>query len=187
LIHQHIQKIISYGEMAAEIIAEIGSYSRTVQTVPVPDPVDINEVLDASVQLVRHAGLLEGLHIVRDFSPELPLVWGSFHEFQQVFINLLHNAGDVLRESGGEIRLATRADHGFVEATVQDTGPGIVKEHLDRLFEPFFTTKPAGQGTGLGLAVVHRIVTRYNGTIGVDSRSGEGAAFRVRIPVGGNK
>jgi signal transduction histidine kinase len=99
-----------------------------------------------------------------------------------VWTNLLHNAIDALGESG-TITVRTRLENDCAVVEISDDGPGIPEDVQARIFEPFFTTKPVGQGTGLGLDTVRRIVEeRHNGTIAVDSRPGE-TTFRVWLPL----
>jgi signal transduction histidine kinase len=105
--------------------------------------------------------------------------------FQQVLINLLQNAAGVIG-SGGQIRIAARretraGDEGTV-ITVADNGPGIAPENLTRIFDPFYSTKPVGKGTGLGLFIVHEIVSQHGGTVSAESEPGHGCCFSVHIP-----
>lgn len=105
--------------------------------------------------------------------------------FQQVLINLLQNAAGVIG-SGGRIRIAAQRETGEAGAgtriSVEDNGPGIAAENLPRIFDPFFSTKPVGQGTGLGLFIVHEIVGQHGGSVSVESEAGRGARFTVHIP-----
>ncbi|HEX7901720.1 MAG TPA: ATP-binding protein [Planctomycetota bacterium] len=100
----------------------------------------------------------------------------------QVFVNLLVNAAQAIEERG-EIRVSTRAEGGWAEIRVRDTGRGISPEALPRIFEPFFTTKPVGEGTGLGLHVAYKIVRAHGGEIEVTSKVGEGTEVSVRLPL----
>lgn len=102
-------------------------------------------------------------------------------QFELCITNLCLNARDAMPK-GGEIGIVTRADDAHVEIVVEDTGEGIPKEHLDRIFEPFFTTKAIGEGTGLGLVMVHGIVTSAGGTLEVESEVGKGTRFSLRFP-----
>jgi signal transduction histidine kinase len=118
-------------------------------------------------------------------------------QFHQVIFNLCTNAAQAMGDDGGELEV-TLSRCTYPKAVpdsptafpggeclclkVSDTGPGIPKEHLSRIFEPFFTTKPVGEGTGLGLSVVHGIVTAHSGQITVESSPGEGATFLLRFP-----
>jgi signal transduction histidine kinase len=102
---------------------------------------------------------------------------------QQVFLNLVRNAVEA-QPGGGEVLLAARwlREPREVEIRIEDRGGGITPEQLPRIFDPFFTTKEAGRGIGLGLFVVHEIVSEHGGTIVADSTPGQGTAFTIRLP-----
>ncbi len=121
------------------------------------------------------------VEIETDLRP-LPPVYGASGRILQVFLNLIVNAAQAIAGDGW-IRIRTRLEDGMVEARVTDSGPGVPVEARDTIFSPFFTTKPAGEGTGLGLAVSAGIIERHAGTIAVEGDPGEGATFVVRIPV----
>jgi signal transduction histidine kinase len=102
-------------------------------------------------------------------------------ELNQVWTNLIDNAADAMKD-GGKLRLSTAHDGpGFVVVDIQDSGPGIPAPIQQKIFDPFFTTKSVGEGTGLGLDTVMRIVRKHRGNITVDSKPGE-THFRVRMP-----
>jgi signal transduction histidine kinase len=113
--------------------------------------------------------------------PELPLIFGDSDQLQQVFLNLLLNARDAMPD-GGQLDITIAANDGGVTVSVCDTGPGIDDAVSKKAFDPFFTTKPAGQGTGLGLAVCYGIVTAHGGTIDVSSNAAGGACFFITLP-----
>jgi signal transduction histidine kinase len=147
-------------------------------------PVQIRDVLERSIRMagneIRHrAGL------VRDYG-DVPPVNGNESRLGQVFLNLIINAAQAIpegRADENQIRVATRlGEGGSVVIEVSDSGSGIPADLLPRIFDPFFTTKPAGLGTGLGLAICRRIVSELGGEICVESRVGEGSAFRVVLP-----
>jgi two-component system cell cycle sensor histidine kinase/response regulator CckA len=100
---------------------------------------------------------------------------------QQIVMNLALNARDAM-PSGGTLSITTRVEAAELTLRVADTGEGMTETVKSHLFEPFFTTKEAGQGTGLGLSTVFGIVHQANGTIAVESRTGEGSVFEVRLP-----
>ncbi|OEU70057.1 MAG: hypothetical protein BA863_01630 [Desulfovibrio sp. S3730MH75] len=114
---------------------------------------------------------------------KLPMVKCYPQQLNQVFMNLFVNAAQAI-EKQGEISIATKADNGYVEIKIGDTGSGIDKENLAKIFDPFFTTKDVGKGTGLGLNVAYNIIKKHNGTIDVKSQVGKGTVFKIRIPVG---
>jgi signal transduction histidine kinase len=99
-----------------------------------------------------------------------------------VLVNLMVNAGQAM-SAGGTLTVSTSTTANEVLVSVRDTGTGITPEARQRLFEPFFTTKPAGEGTGLGLSVVHGIVTSHGGRIEVDTEVGRGTCFSVYLPL----
>jgi two-component system NtrC family sensor kinase len=113
---------------------------------------------------------------------EVPLVECHLSEINQVFMNLLINAGQAIAERG-TITLAMGVEGDEVWVSVADDGCGIPDEAQQRIFEPFYTTKPIGRGTGLGLAIAYRIVAKHHGRIEVSSRPGAGSLFRVVLPI----
>ena len=116
----------------------------------------------------------------------LPKVCGKGRELNQVWTNLIDNAIDALAEqakaSRGQITIHTARDGAFVLVDIIDNGPGVPPEIKGRIFDPFFTTKPVGEGTGLGLDTVYRIVRQHGGDVRVDSHPGE-THFQVRLPI----
>jgi two-component system NtrC family sensor kinase len=145
--------------------------------------VDVHAVLEHA--LVEASPLLgPDVQLVRNFQA-VPAVYASENGLQQVFLGLLANAAQALKESPQppRLRVATYLqEDGRVAAEVQDNGKGIAPEHLSRIFEPFFTTKRLGSGTGLGLSVCYGLVIGLGGDITVDSSPGQGATFRVLLP-----
>jgi signal transduction histidine kinase len=114
----------------------------------------------------------------------LPEITCLASQLNQVFMNLLVNAGQAIKEQGViAIRSGTEQDGSWVWISVADNGAGIAPEHLNRIFEPFFTTKPVGSGTGLGLSLSYGIVQRHGGRIEVASQLGKGTRFTVHLPV----
>ena len=126
--------------------------------------------------------LRDGVTVTRDYAGDLPRVQAYPGELNQVWTNLLDNAGDAM-DGVGELRLTTRLDGDRVVVEVADTGPGMSPQVAARAFEAFFTTKDVGRGTGLGLDIARRVVEeRHLGSIEVDSRPGH-TVLRVTLPV----
>jgi len=148
---------------------------------------DVNVLLDRTLGLVEKQALFHNIEIVRRFAKELPLVSLDADRIGQVFLNLVMNAAEAMKE-GGRLMLTTRWMRDWrgrgdaVRITVEDTGPGIPDEVASRIFEPFFTTKEPGEGTGLGLAVSYGIVEDHGGRIRVAGRQGKGARFTLTLP-----
>jgi two-component system NtrC family sensor kinase len=143
--------------------------------------VDINEVLDDSLRMVRMGLKTGALNVVKKFEP-VEKVEANPGDLQQVFVNLITNAFQAVNGRGGTITLSSRSLKDAVEVKVTDTGVGIPHKYLGKIFDPFFTTKKTGEGTGLGLNVVYRIVSKYVGSIDVESKEGLGTTFTVRFP-----
>ncbi|HXY70095.1 MAG TPA: ATP-binding protein, partial [Gemmatimonadales bacterium] len=110
----------------------------------------------------------------------LPAVEGYGGELNQVWLNLLDNALDAIG-AGGRVEVSAKREGGAVAVRIADDGPGIPAAIRERIFDPFFTTKPVGEGTGLGLDIVRRLVKQNKGTIEVESRPGR-TVFTVRVP-----
>jgi PAS domain S-box-containing protein len=141
--------------------------------------ININESIESTLNIVWNE-LKYNASVVKDFD-ELPEIRGYPQQLNQVFMNLLVNAGQAM-EQKGEIKIQTRALNEHVEIKFTDTGCGIPQENLNRIFDPFFTTKPVGKGTGLGLNVSYNIIAKHNGTILVESAQGKGTTFTIQLP-----
>jgi PAS domain S-box-containing protein len=164
-----------------EIVRSLKVFSRTGDERL--EPVSINKVLESVLQMTQNEMKFRA-RLVTDLG-KLPPVMANEGRLAQVFLNLLVNAAQAIREGDVEnnaIHVRTWAEPGVVLAEVRDTGPGIPEEVRAKIFEPFFTTKPAGIGSGLGLAISRGIVEEAGGSISVESRPGEGARFVVRLP-----
>jgi signal transduction histidine kinase len=137
--------------------------------------------VDDTLDLLRHR--LRNVRVDKSIPPDLRIV-GFAGQIDQVFMNLVTNAAQAIgeRPQGGTIRIGAARRDGSVEVTVSDDGPGIPADVRSRIFDPFFTTKDVGEGSGLGLSIVHGIVDRHGGRIEVDSRVGEGTTFRILLP-----
>ena len=153
------------------------------------EPVDLNELVGRSLNLIGHQLHVRDIEIELDLSPTLPQVIGDPDQLSQVIVNLLLNAMQAMEKSDAPRllmvqTLAGRMERG-VELKVSDTGPGVPKDIRGRIFDPFFTTKPVGLGTGIGLAVCHAMAVAHGGTITIDETQSGGALFIVRLPHGG--
>lgn len=146
--------------------------------------VDLNRAVIDTLSLLRFQMRKAEVTSTEALDPSVPPIWAREGGIRGVCMNLMMNAVQAM-SAGGQLTVITRADGESVLLQVEDTGPGIAPEHLDRIWDPFFTTKPVGQGTGLGLSITQRIVSRHGGTIRVESRPDAGARFIVRLPVQG--
>ena len=146
--------------------------------------VDLERCLRSTVQLLGYSLQRAGIRIDVQVEGNLPRVQGDAGALNQVFLNLLKNAGEALETRGGRIGVDARREGTTVLVEIRDDGPGVAAEVRARLFEPFVSTKDAGRGTGLGLSISHRIVTEHAGTLELRSEPGEGAVFAIRLPAG---
>jgi len=142
----------------------------------------INDVINRTLKLVANEINLHDIVLELDIADNLPLVMGSVHNLQQVFLNLFLNAIQAMPDKG-TLRIRTYADDKTLGIDIADTGTGIPAEIMEKIFDPFFTTKEVGKGTGLGLSVSYGIIKKHRGQITVSSESGEGTTFSVRLPV----
>ncbi|MCK4519461.1 MAG: GAF domain-containing protein, partial [Candidatus Omnitrophica bacterium] len=153
-------------------------------------PHNINDIVDDVLSLLDSELLKNKVKVVKSYS-KLPLANCNDEELKQVFLNIIINAmhampdGGTLRISSSTVPIATSRDierrRAFARVKIQDSGCGIEEKVLNKLFDPFFTTR--AEGTGLGLALVHRIIKQHNGFIGVESKLGEGTVFWIDLPV----
>ncbi len=141
--------------------------------------VNLNDCLESALTVGRNV-LKHKATVVRRYG-DLPSLWCSPSQMNQVFLNLLTNAAQAIPDHG-TITITTRADDERIEIEIADDGVGIPREALPRIFDPFFTTKPIGQGTGLGLSICYQIVQAHGGDLSADSRPGQGTRMRVRLP-----
>ncbi|HXY49132.1 MAG TPA: ATP-binding protein [Terriglobales bacterium] len=162
----------------AELVGAIKEYSF-MDEAPRQE-VDVARGIESTLVMLSHK-LKRGITVIRDYDANLPRIPSYGSELNQVWTNLIDNAADAMRGQGElRIRTATEGDEVLVEFV--DNGPGIPAEIQTRIFDPFFTTKPMGEGTGLGLDTVSRIVRKHRGNVSFVSQPGK-TCFRVRLPV----
>ncbi|WGM39698.1 ATP-binding protein [Caulobacter sp. NIBR1757] len=195
--YEGLNEIRQTGVRAADLVRKLLAFSRkqTVQR----EVLELGELISEFEVLLRRL-LREDVKLVTDYGRNLPLVRADKSQLETAVMNLAVNARDAVRAagSGGTVRIRTaRVSH--IEAAnlgyaglpmgdmalieVSDDGPGIPPEVVGKIFDPFFTTKPVGEGTGLGLATVYGIVKQSDGWIHVESEPGQGAVFRIFLPV----
>ena len=134
------------------------------------------------VSVSEKRALYNQVKIETKIQENLPEIKVSETEMQQVFLNLINNALDVMEKQGGILRIIAELKNGKILIKVSDNGPGILKENISRIFDPFFTTKPVGKGTGLGLSTCYGIIKNMKGEILVDSKIGMGTTFKIYLP-----
>ncbi len=158
-------------------LGELRDFLRPAQ--PRRQEVDVNQVIHEVKALMADAVKEKGVSLVERLAPNLPPIEADPNQLKQVLLNLVKNALEAT-DKKGKIRLSSGAQDAQVWFTVQDTGKGMPEEVLEKIFNPFYTTKD--KGTGLGLAVINKIVSDHHGTITVDSAAGSGSTFTVKLP-----
>ncbi|WP_426744835.1 ATP-binding protein [Myxococcus faecalis] len=163
----------------AELAGAVKSYTHAGKEQP--EPVDVHEGLENTLLLLNYK-LKHGVEVKREYDRSLPRVQALPGMLNHVWTNLVDNAIDAMGGKG-HLTVRTAKDEDSLLVEVVDDGPGIPPELLPRIWEPFFTTKPMGQGTGLGLDIIRRvIVDRHHGDVRVESRPGR-TAFQIRLPL----
>jgi len=177
-ITQQIRIIREEVDRSDRIITELMGYARLSEGQV--EKLDITEELDRAIEQVFPAGAIYDVKVQRDYGAALPALLAQRGHLSEVFVNLLQNAREAMNGKG-EIHVTAQYSDGYaVVVTIADNGPGIAPEKLDKIFEPYFTTKE--KGTGLGLAIVKHNTELYNGSVEVESASGKGTLFRVKLP-----
>ncbi|MEH0021400.1 MAG: ATP-binding protein [Desulfobacter sp.] len=192
-VHASLSKVITASNRARDLISQILTFSR--QSERVLRPVRVNAIVDEALKLLR-ASLPKTIEIISNTDCR-SVIMGDATQVHQVVMNLCTNAAHAMENQGGSLRISLsesfidgRSDDmpglgssPYIRLQVRDSGKGMPPHVVERIFDPFFTTKEKGRGTGMGLAVVHGIVTDHNGDIRVDSRPGKGSVFDVYFPV----
>jgi two-component system, NtrC family, sensor kinase len=181
LIKKELDEIDTAVYRAKNITKKILSFVR--KTEPRLTPCNLNDLLEDVVSGVKEQEFaVSNITLIRDYDPNIPSLMLDADMMQQVFFNLINNAGDALPE-GGIITMKTRLEDNWVKTTIADNGIGIDPEKVQKIFMPFFTTKEVGKGTGLGLAISLSIIEGFGGHINVESKPGSGTAFQICLPL----
>ncbi len=177
-----VQEIQVSASRIYDLVAAIKGFTQ-VDREAAPEPVDIKQGLANSLVVLGGKARGKQVGIAIHVEDDLPRVSGFAGELNQVWSNLIDNALDAVRQEG-RVELTAKREGEAVVVRVVDDGPGVPDAIRDSIFDPFFTTKPVGQGTGLGLDIVRRLIQRHNGQIELDSRPGR-TEFRVTLPLTG--
>jgi PAS domain S-box-containing protein len=193
-VRRNLQEVLAAGRRAKELVQHILTFSR--QSEQERTPVHVQGVVKEALRLLR-ASLPTTIVIQAELEEDVGTILADSTHIHQVIMNLGANAEYAMRDTGGALYVSLQTVEVDADATVQypglqpgphirltvrDTGPGMPPDVRERIFEPFFTTKKAGEGTGMGLAVVHGIITSYGGAIAVQSTPGAGTSFEIYLP-----
>jgi two-component system, NtrC family, sensor kinase len=145
-------------------------------------PIDLNESIQSALMMLSHEFLSKQITMTFDRGKDMPQISASENYLQSIWVNLIMNAIEAIKNETGEISISTRFDGKNFLVKISDNGEGIPSEFIGQIFEPFFTTKRDQQGTGLGLSLVRRVVQVHNGQIMVESDEGKGSTFTIVLP-----
>lgn len=178
-VQKSTKNIITATDRAAKIVFALKSYSRYDQSGS-KAIANITDGID-TVLTLYHYQIKHGVEVVRNYGTDLPSVLCYPDELNQVWTNLLHNALQAMGNKG-VLKIDVKHQDNTISVSITDNGPGIPPEIMPRIFEPFFTTKPPGEGSGLGLDIVHKIIEKHQGQLQVESVPGQ-TKFTVSLPI----
>ncbi|TET77394.1 MAG: hypothetical protein E3J41_07200 [Candidatus Cloacimonadota bacterium] len=174
-----LEKIIKASLHVREVAKKLLIFARQMPTKK--SKLNLNKIVEEGLYFLESRCEKEGIELERSLSSGLPEITVDQAQLHQVLVNLVVNAIQAMPK-GGKLKVTTLSTNNHISLIVEDTGVGMSKEIIDKIFLPFFTTKEVGEGTGLGLPVVHGIVTSHGGTIKVESKVGIGSRFEVQLP-----
>jgi signal transduction histidine kinase len=181
-VHEAIEvtsRIVKDGHRATEVIDRLRSLYK--KDPPQRELVEVNEIIREMVELLRAEANQYAVSIRTDLVADLPKITADRVQLQQVFMNLILNAIEAMKETGGVLTVKTQLDEdGQLLISVSDTGVGLPKEKTEQIFDAFFTTKP--QGSGMGLSISRSIVESHGGRLWATANNGRGATFHFILP-----
>lgn len=181
-IHDLIESCKEGAERTKNIVLDLKNFSRMDEMVFTE--FDVAKEIDTTLNILTNK-FKNKVEIVKNYSPNVPKIEAYGGQLNQVFMNILDNSIHAIKEKGTitiNVRRQTETSRNVVIEFI-DTGVGISQENLKKVFEPFYTTKPVGEGTGLGMSIVYKVITSHGGTIGVGSEVGKGTTFRLTLPI----
>ncbi|NQT74037.1 MAG: PAS domain S-box protein [Chloroflexi bacterium] len=170
-------------ERAIAIVRNLLSFARKQE--PERKPISVNECIQSVLSLRMYELRLDNIEVVEELDPSLPRTMADYQQLQQVFLNLLINSEQAMKDAhdGGQVVIRTEKTIDSLHITFADNGPGIPQYTLSRIFEPFFTTKEVGEGTGLGLSICYGIIKEHGGKIRAHGNENGGTTFAIELPI----
>jgi signal transduction histidine kinase len=169
------------GNRAADVINRLRSFYKKGAP-PEREIVDVKEIIQEMIVLLSDEAVRHSITIHSEIDAETPSILADRVQLQQVFMNLMLNAIEAMKDAGGEMTISSSLNpEGHLLISISDTGEGLPMENTERIFDAFHTTKP--QGTGMGLAITRSIVESYGGRIWAIANQGEGATFHFSLPI----
>lgn len=184
-----LESTLSLERLISEIKESASRISSLVQSVKGythmdrgsrPEKLDIHQGITSTLIMLKHKLKQKQIQVKKDFSTELPEFFAHAGELNQIWTNLIDNAIDAM-DTGGQLQIHTYPDRHFICVDIMDNGHGIPEEILSQIYDPFFTTKGVGEGSGVGLNIVQRIISKHKGTIKVQSAPGK-TVFSICLP-----
>ncbi len=179
----YVRDILIQSERAQRIVENLLDFARARRSTDM-EKQDIISVVKGSINLVANQLRVNNINLKQDIPDSVFYVKGNLSKLEQIFINIIVNAVQAMKEAGTltiSVKQDTEGKNIFIKFS--DTGPGIPKEELKDIFEPFYTTKVVGKGTGLGLSVTHTLISEHDGEIDVESKVDEGTTFTIKLPL----
>jgi two-component system, NtrC family, sensor kinase len=176
-----VNKIEYHVVRAKTVTHRLLGFARRME--PMVEGVNINEILDESIEFLKNEARYRNIEIQANYAPDLPLTTSDQSQLQQVFLNIINNGIDAIGKEGQIVINTGTTKNNEISIEINDNGPGIPKEVLQKIFDPFFTTKEVGKGTGLGLSISYSIIEKLGGRIMVASEEGKGTTFTIYLPV----
>ena len=179
-VREMVERIDLEAQRLSEYTRGVLSFARTGQKTEAE--ADVNQVLREVMSFLRYEARKRSITVIEELDYDVLPVAADNNRLKQIFINLLMNAFQAMENGGALLVRTSMPDDRSVRIEIADTGEGIPPERLDRIFEPFYTTKKSGEGTGLGLYIVRKMVELMQGRIEVKSTVGEGTTFTITLP-----
>ena len=174
------RRVHSQARRCADIVQGLLSFARRE---PITfSSADVNDIILSAIEAADHQRS-EDTEVVRDLDSSVPVIAGDPGALQQVLVNILYNAFQVINGNGGSVSVSSRLRNDGISVEIKDSGPGISGDVLPRVFDPFFTTKGVGKGTGLGLSLSHGIIQEHGGELRASNAPEGGAVFSIGLPV----
>jgi len=179
-VREMVERIDLEAQRLSEYTRGVLSFARTGEAAEAE--ADVNQVLREVMSFLRYEARKRSITVIEELDYDVLPVAAENNRLKQIFINLLMNAFQAMGQGGALHVRTSMPDDRSVRIEIADTGEGIPPERIDRIFEPFYTTKKTGEGTGLGLYIVRKMVELMHGLIKVTSKVGEGTTFTILLP-----
>ncbi len=177
-----LETVFFHMNRISDIMKQLSGFSKML---PVElKPCKVNSIIEKSLSLIKYDRRIQGITIMKEFSPDVPVLTTDENQLSQVIVNIVLNAADAM-PNGGTLTIRSSARDNSIMIVFEDTGVGIDKVNMSRIFEPFYSTKE--DGTGLGLAVSYSIIRKLNGKLTAESELNKGSRFIITLPVNGGK